>query len=91
MGLPVFVLWGVPILQLMSALKLERPWHAGLAGAITAMTVNGCVYLEHSEGSWSSMVYLVSTSLWAALAGWVYRYTQNLAKEAQVQSTETTP
>lgn len=82
MGLPVFLVLGVPLLHVIPGLSHTHPRYAALAGAISAAIVDYCLYLignfrELTHSSWAPM-FFGSTIIWAACAGWLYQYTRKL-------------
>ncbi|WOB51883.1 hypothetical protein NYR97_07875 [Xanthomonas hydrangeae] len=82
MGLPVFLVVGVPVLHLIPRLKHAHPRYAALAGAISAAIVDCCLYWlgnspELTHSSWATL-FFGSTIVWAAFAGGLYQYTRKL-------------
>lgn len=82
LGLPAFLVLGVPLLHLTPRLKLARPRYAALAGAINAAIIDCCLYLfgnfsELTHSSWATL-FFASTIVWAAFAGGLYQYTRKL-------------
>ncbi len=81
MGLPAFLVLGVPVLHLIPRLKHARPRYAALAGAISAAIVDCWLYLfghvpELTDSLRAATIFFGSTIVWAAFAGLLYQYTR---------------
>ncbi|KUF22496.1 hypothetical protein [Xanthomonas phaseoli] len=78
MGLPAFLMVGVPVLHWIPALKSARPRDAALAGAVSAAIVDCYIYWagffpDLTRSSKSAPLFFGSTIVWAAFAGWLYQ------------------